>query len=202
MFGFIAEIPTRLRHIFSKFKRFFTKPQYENFCRTELGLIAAGKKEHDVKSINELFVNRKDQSSLNRFMTEPKWNLQAVVNEGKELLLNESEQNSEVEYQLIDDTVCKKYSQQTEMVCYNHSSTMGTVLSHDYVTSLHVNNDIAVTDGLKLYGNKQKRKEKGVEFKTRVELACDLTRGMLAGLSKPFASGILGLCAKKWLINA
>ena len=174
MFGFIIGIPTRLKHIFSKFKRFFTKPQYENFCRTELGLITAGKKEHDVKSINELFINRKDQSSLNRFITQPKWNLQSVVNEGKKLLLNESELNSEIEYQLIDDSVCKKYSQQTEMVCYNHSSTMGTVLSHDYVTSLYVNNGVAVSDGLKLYGNERKCKEKGIQFKTRVQLACDL----------------------------
>jgi len=70
MFGFIGGIPTRLKHIFSKFKRFLTKPQYENFCRTEMGLIAAGKKEHDVKSINELFINGKNQSSLNRFFTQ------------------------------------------------------------------------------------------------------------------------------------
>jgi hypothetical protein len=39
MFGFIAGIPRRLKHLFSKFKPFFTKPQYENFCRTELGLM-------------------------------------------------------------------------------------------------------------------------------------------------------------------
>ena len=60
------------------------------------------------------------------------------------------------------------------MVCYNHSSTMGTVLSHDYVTSLYVNNGIAVADGLKLYGNQKKCQEKGDEFKTRLQLACDI----------------------------
>ena len=174
MFGFIAEIPSRLKHLFSRFKKHLTKPQYGNFCRAELGIIVASKGEHNIKSINELFINQKDQSSLNRFITEPKWNIQTILKEGKELLLNETELNPEVEYQLIDDTVCKKYSKQTEMVCYNHSSTMGTVLSHDYVTPLHVNNGIAVTDGLKLYGNKQKCKEKGIQFKTRVELACDL----------------------------
>jgi hypothetical protein len=38
-------------------------------------MIVAGEGEHDVKSINELFIDRKDQSSLNRFITEPKWNL-------------------------------------------------------------------------------------------------------------------------------
>lgn len=62
----------------------------------------------------------------------------------------------------------------TEMVCYNHSSTMGTVLSHDYVTSLYVNNGLALPDGLKLYGNERRCREKGIEFKTKVQLACEM----------------------------
>ena len=176
MFGFIAGVPRRIKNLFSKFKKHFTKPQFENFCRTELGLMVAGNGEHDVKSVNELFIDRKDQSSLNRFITESKWNVAAVVKEGRDLLLSEATLDSSVEYKVIDDTVCRKYSSRTEMVCYNHSSTMGTVLSHDYVTSLYVNNDVAVSDGLKLYGNEGKCKEKGVEFKTRVQLACELIR--------------------------
>jgi hypothetical protein len=176
MFGFITSIPSKLRHLFSKFKPLFTKPQYENFCRAEMGMMVAAQGEHDIKSINQLFIDRKDQSSLNRFMTESKWNVQDIVKKGRDLLLSEAELNSEVEYKLLDDSVCRKYSPQTEMVCYNHSSTMGTVLSHDYVTSLYVNNEIAVSDGLKLYGNERKCKEKGVEFKTKVQLACGLIR--------------------------
>jgi len=174
MFGFIAGIPRRLKHLFSKFKSNFSKPQFENFCRTELGLIVAGKKEHDVKSVNELFIYRKDQSSLNRFITNPKWNIKAVTNQAKTLLLNESNLDSAFEYKIIDDTVCRKYSPRTELVGYNHSSTMGTVLSHDYVTSLYVNNSVAVPDGLKLYGNQKKCQEKGIEFKTRLQLAGDI----------------------------
>jgi hypothetical protein len=176
MFGFITSIPRKLKHLFSKFKPLFTKPQYENFCRAEMGLMVAAQGEHDIKSINQLFTDRKDQSNLNRFITESKWNVQDIVKKGRDLLLSEAELNSEVEYKLLDDSVCRKYSPQTEMVCYNHSSTMGTVLSHDYVTSLYVNNEIAVSDGLKLYGNERKCKEKGVEFKTKVQLACSLIR--------------------------
>jgi hypothetical protein len=176
MFGFITSIPRKLKHLFSKFKPLFTKPQYENFCRAEMGLMVAAQGEHDIKSINQLFIDRKDQSSLNRFITESKWNVQDIVKKGRDLLLSEAELSSEVEYKLLDDSVCRKYSPQTEMVCYNHSSTMGTVLSHDYVTSLYVNNEIAVSDGLKLYGNERKCKEKGVEFKTKVQLACGLIR--------------------------
>jgi hypothetical protein len=174
MFGFIAGIPRRLKHLFSKFKPIFSKPQFENFCRTEMGLIVAGKGEHDIKSTNELFIDRKDQSSLNRFVTDPKWNIKAVANQAKELLLNEANIDTSFEYKIIDDTVCRKYSQNTQMVSYNHSSTMGTVLSHDYVTSLYVNNNLAVPDNLKLYGNQKKCKEKGIEFKTRLQLACDI----------------------------
>jgi hypothetical protein len=174
MFGFITSIPSRLRNILSRFKKYFTKPQYKNFCRTMLGLIAAGKGEHDVKSINELFIDRKDQSSLNRFITESRWDIQAVAREGRELLLREAEHDPAVEIKVIDDTVCRKYSPRTEMACYNHSSTMGTVLSHSYVSSLYVNNGVAVSDGLRLYGSEKKCREKGAPFRTKVQLACEL----------------------------
>jgi hypothetical protein len=175
MFGFIAGVPRRLRHILSRFKRFFTKPQYDNFCRTTLGLMVAGEGEHDVKSMNELFIDRKDQSSLNRFITEPKWNVEEVIREGKALYLSDTgELNEDLEYKVLYDTVCRKYSPRTEMVCYNHSSTLGNVLSHDYVTSTYINNELALPDGLKLYGNQKKCEEKGAVFETKVQLACDL----------------------------
>ena len=141
-----------------------------------MGLITASKKEHDIKSINELFTNKKDQSSLNRFFTQPQWDIQTVAKKGTELLLSEQQLNPEIEYKLIDDSVVKKYSLKTQMTCYNHSTTMGTVLSHDYVTSLYVNNGVAISDGLKLYGNEKKCKQKGVEFKTKVQLACELIK--------------------------
>jgi hypothetical protein len=174
MFGFLSGVPSRVRHLLSGFRRYFTRPQYENFCRVMLGLIVAGEKEHDVKSVNELFTERKDQSSMNRFFTEPKWNVEQVVGEGKALLLGENEASRLTEYKIIDDTVCRKYGPGAEMVCYNHSSTMGTVLSHDYVTSLYVNGDVSVPDGLKLYGSEKRCREKGIEFKTKVQLACEM----------------------------
>jgi hypothetical protein len=44
------------------------------------------------------------------------------------------------------------------MVCHNLSSTIGTALSQNYATSLYVNNEVADSDGLKLYGNERKYK--------------------------------------------
>jgi hypothetical protein len=177
MFGFLSGIPSRVRHLLSRFRRFFTRPQYDNFCRVMLGLIVAGEKEHNVKSVNELFVERKkDQSSMNRFFTESKWDVEQVVSEGKAMLLGENDETRShlLEYKILDDIVCRKYGPGAEMVCYNHSSTMGTVLSHDYVTSLYVSGDVSVPDGLKLYGSEKRCKEKRVEFKTKIQLACEM----------------------------
>ena len=52
--------------------------------------MVAGGEEHDVKSVNELFIDRKDQSSLNRFITDPKWNIKTVTNQAKTMLLSEA----------------------------------------------------------------------------------------------------------------
>jgi hypothetical protein len=108
VFGFLSGVPSRLRHVLSRFRRYFTRPQYANFCRVMMGLIVAGEGEHDVKSINELFIERKDQSSLNRFFTDPRWDVGPVVEEGKTLLLSECQTSGRVEYKIIDDTVCRK----------------------------------------------------------------------------------------------
>ena len=115
MFRFITGFPRRVKHLLAKFKPFFTKPQYKNFCRTEFGLMVAQKGEHDVKSTNKLFIERKDQSSLNRFFTDPKWDINPILKEGKTLLQNEQKQDTSVEYEIFDDTVCRKYSSKTEM---------------------------------------------------------------------------------------
>jgi hypothetical protein len=178
MFRYLMGIPRRLKNLLSKFKPYFTKPQYNNFCKATVGLITAEKKEHDIKSMNELFIERKDQSSLNRFFTDPKWTIKNITEQGKTLLLQEAAKqeppDDSVEHRSIDDVVCRKYSSQTEMACYNHSSTMGTVLSHDYVSSVYLNGKVKVTDSLKLYGSKKKCEEKGIEFKTKLQLACEI----------------------------
>ena len=125
--------------------------------------------------MNQLFVERKRQSSLNRFFTESRWGVEDVVQEGGKLLLNEEEIDQSTECKVVDDAVCRKYGSRTEMVCCNYSSTMGTVLSHDCVTSLYVNSDgVWLQDGLRLYGSERRCRERGAEFKTKVQLACEL----------------------------
>ncbi len=76
---------------------------------------------------------------------------------------------------VIDDSVCKKYGTHSEMVCYNHSTTLGTVLSHDYVTSFYLSGDIYIPSSvILLYGNKKRCEEKSIPFKTKVELCNEI----------------------------
>ena len=76
-----------------------------------------------------------------------------MVEECKAFFLNEAEElNRLVEYKVINDTVCVygKYGAHAEIICCNHSSTMGTVLSHDHAAPLYVNKGFAPPEGLRL----------------------------------------------------
>ena len=64
--------------------------------------------EHDVKSTNKLFTERKDQSRLNRFLTDSKWDINAIIKEGESLLQSEEKLDTSLEYRIIDDKVCRK----------------------------------------------------------------------------------------------
>ena len=128
MFGFITGILSMLANIFPKFKKFFTKPQYRNFCRTMTGLIVTGEGEHDMKSINELFIDRKDQSILNRFITASKWDIEAVAREGVEFLLGEAEHDPDTEIKIIDETRARRWCAIT--IAQPWASSSATTMFH------------------------------------------------------------------------
>lgn len=53
------------------FKALFSQPQYQNFQKFLTGIIVGT--NHTVTGINNRFVDRNDQSSLNRFLTTSPW---------------------------------------------------------------------------------------------------------------------------------
>src|SRR5215467_432487 len=126
--------PERLNHLLGRFRNVLSKPQFENFLSVMFGLIMSGCKEHDVQSMRDTVGETKCQSSINRFFTSPSWNLDDVMKCAQEIIFSTVRHDDNLEFLIIDDTVCKKYGMQSEMVCYNHSTILGTVLSHDYVT--------------------------------------------------------------------
>ncbi len=167
--------PERLNHLLGRFRNVFSKPQFENFRSVMFGLIMSGCKEHDVKSMRDAVGETKCQSSINRFFTSPSWNLDNVMKCAQEIIFSTVQHDDNLEFLIIDDTVCKKYGTQSEMVCYNHSTVLGTVLSHDYVTGFYLCGDVCLpSSSARLYGNPKKCNEKGVPFNTKIQLCNEI----------------------------
>jgi hypothetical protein len=128
--------------------------------------MSAAKKEHNITNLNSLFIDKKHQNTINRFFTNPKHNQKNLLTHTKTLLLQETDKQQfiplqpNIEHRSIDDIVCRKYSKNTEMTCYNHSSTMGNILSHNYVTSVYHNEQVKISDNIKLCGSKKGCEEK------------------------------------------
>lgn len=167
--------PERLNHLLGRFRNVLSKPQFENFRSVMFGLIISGYKEHDVKSMRDTIGETKCQSSINRFFTSPSWNLDDVMKRAQEIIFSTLDHDYNLEFLIIDDTVCKKYGTQSEMVCYNHSTILGSVLSHDYVTGFYLCGDVCLpSSSARLYGNPKKCKEKGISFRTKIQLCNEI----------------------------
>ena len=167
--------PERLNHLLGRFRNVLSKPQFENFRSVMFGLIISACKEHDVKSMRNTVGEKKCHSSINRFFTSPAWNLDNVMKCAQEIIFSTVQHDDNLEFLIIDDTVCKKYGTQSEMVCYNHSTVLGTVLSHDYVTGFYLCGNVCLPSSpVRLYGNPKKCNEKGIPFRTKIQLCNEI----------------------------
>jgi hypothetical protein len=167
--------PERLNHLLGRFRNILSKPQFENFRSVMFGLIISACKEHDVKSMRDTVGETKCHSSINRFFTSPAWNLDNVMKCAQEIIFSTVQHDDNLEFLIIDDTVCKKYGTQSEMVCYNHSTVLGTVLSHDYVTGFYLCGNVCLPSSpVRLYGNPKKCNEKGIPFRTKIQLCNEI----------------------------
>ena len=167
--------PEHLNHLLGRFRNVFSKPQFENFRSVMFGFIISGYKEHDVKSMRDTLGETKCQSSINRFFTSPAWNLDNVMKCAQEIMFSTLHHDHNLEFLIVDDTVYKKYGTQSEMVCYNHSTVLGTVLSHDYVTGFYLYGDVCLPSSpARLYSNPKKCNEKGIPFRTKIQLCNEI----------------------------
>jgi SRSO17 transposase len=63
--------------LLEQFRPCFSRPQFRNFTTYILGLVAC-KDKKNVEAINRCFVEARDQSALNRFLTTSPWSLQSL----------------------------------------------------------------------------------------------------------------------------
>jgi hypothetical protein len=170
----IPSVIDSIDELLKNYQPCFSKPQFQNFSTYTMGLITCeGKK--NIQAINRTFMSTKDQSSLNRFLTQSPWNPQPIQKKRLSLAnqyLNVS-QNPQG-YFLIDDTINSKTGKHMEDAGYHFDSKIGkSVWGHDIVTTHYVNGTAEYPAGVLLYIKKKTCQQKGTEFKTKIQLAVE-----------------------------
>jgi hypothetical protein len=170
----ISPIDDVMEELLEKYRPCFSKPQFQNFSTYTVGLITCeGKK--NIQAINRTFMDTKDQSSLNRFMTQSPWNLERVQN--KRLSIAEEglpASQGSTGYFLLDDTINNKTGKHMEDAGYHYDSKIGkAVWGHDIVTTHYVNGEVEYPVGISLYVKKQTCEQKKTDFKTKIQLATE-----------------------------
>ncbi|MEM2759289.1 MAG: transposase [Nitrososphaerales archaeon] len=186
-----AEVPSPFKGLLKSFNGILSKPQQRNLASLVLGFIAA-EGEKNVKGMANSLVPYRNQSSLNRFITDAKWDYRALNYRRlrlveKELGLSDNSNSSDKQcYFIVDDTTVEKYG--GEVVGYHHDSKHGLIRGHCYVTGLCVcssnsksnsngryDDDAWYPTDLKLYmpaGSSPFSKER--LFRSKIDLACEL----------------------------
>jgi hypothetical protein len=169
-----AEVPSPLKGLLRNFNPLLSKPQQDNLARIVTGMLAYEGEKY-VSKINDTFIPHKDQSNLNRFITDPKWNYRALNKRRIKLVEDELDLRGSTElcYLILDDTNVERYS--GEGVGYHHDSKHGIIKGHNYVTEVCTVNDDETTYpiDLRLYiseGSSTTKKP----FENKIDLACQM----------------------------
>jgi hypothetical protein len=136
----IPPVIDSIDQLLEKYQPYFSKPQFQNFSTYTMGLITCeGKK--NIQAINRTFMDTKDQSSLNRFLTQSPWNMQTIQNKRLSLANQYLHVSQKPQgYFLIDDTINNKTGKHMEDAGYHFDSKIGkSVWGHDLVTTHYVN---------------------------------------------------------------
>ena len=169
----ITSPPLMIKNYALKFTEFFSRPQFSHFVTYLTGLIVSVNKT--VQGMNDNFIGRKDQSSLNNFITDSDWDENAVDDRRIELI-NEHTKDIKAKdsYLIIDDTLSHKTGKKMEQVDLFYDHTIHkSILGHQLVTSLLVSGNKHFPIKFRIY---KKFRHGDPTFKTKIELAQELIR--------------------------
>jgi hypothetical protein len=137
----LVEIPELVRHYAPFFAAVFSPDAFAHFQRYVSGLIVSENKTVD--GINRLFVlDVRNQSSLNRWLTESPFSVEAV-NQAR-LALLASLAGTELKPQgvlSLDDTLLTHYGQHFDKIAYLYDSTQGCYVWAHNLVNLHYSDE-------------------------------------------------------------
>lgn len=170
MFSF-RQVPGYFSRFFNSFRRVFSKPQLGNFKRLVFGLAVSERK--NIQEVNAVFGDR-DQSSLNRFVTQPKWSFCKVSEQRLRFAVKHlgSKRSGVI---IVDDCVTKKTGRKMEKANYHWSGlTKRQEWGHCFVDSLYaeLDSDVAYPVNIQSYLREVDADENN-PFKTKREIALE-----------------------------
>ena len=157
-----------------EFSRFFSKPQFSHFREYVIGLyISYGRKT--VVNINENTDNGTDQSQLNRFLTNPKWNVKGLQEKYEEYaILNVLKNSSKYVFLIFDDTV-KPVSVKNKIegvAKYFDHAEKHYVWGHKFFTSAITNgNGLTVPFVIEIYRKRSDSRVHGIKYRKITNIA-------------------------------
>ena len=163
----IIEIPKELKKSLEDYRDIFTKPQFNHFQNLITGIIVSDNKT--LQEINDCF-GKKDQSSLNRFMTCSDWDEKEVeqtrMRQIKKINLSKG-------FLIVDPTMLHKTGKKMEKANYHYSgTTKEKEWGHLLVNSFFTNDQISFPVNADIYLRKEDT-DKEHKFKTSREICIE-----------------------------
>lgn len=169
----IVEYPQIVRRNLPQFEQgFANKNQVKHFCEYVTGLIAGDKTT--IQAINDLFLNKNDQSALNKFLTQASWD-EANLNYRRVLFELERLRRRPVSASAgrlsIDDTLTHHTKCSMAGLAYLLDHTIGrNVWAHNVITSYYVNRSDQFPVDFRLYLQFNRKHEDAQLQKQAVQL--------------------------------
>ena len=174
----VTDLPDEPATCLGRYRKHFGAPAFRHFQTYVCGLIVA--ENLTVEGINRAFLQRRHPSSLNRFLTWSIWGHDDVNDARLEALKAEGGLQGKG-WLVIDDTLTHKTGKAIEAVrIYKDHCENRYVLAHNLVTTLFIKRDGTVHPlHFRLYLKEDYCNEKGVPFKTKIDLAKELVEQAL-----------------------
>jgi len=158
----------------------FSKPQWNHFITYMHGLLLGEKGEKNIQDIASNKLDGRHQSSLNRFLTQHKWDVRRL----NALRLQEALLHRNGGILIIDDTIIEKSGEHMDGVGFLFDHSLGkSVRCHDVVSTYYQQGDQHIPLYFTLYLKEERANQMDVWFKTKIQLALDLLRRSLKQVS-------------------
>jgi SRSO17 transposase len=150
----IVEYPQIVRQNLPQFEPVFAnKNQVKHFCEYVTGLIAGDKAT--IQAINDLFLNKNDQSALNKFLTRASWDAEELNRRRVRYELERLRRrpiSARAGRLIIDDTLAHHTKCGMEALAYLLDHNLGrNVWAHNVITSYYVNRSDQFPVDFRLY---------------------------------------------------